>query len=485
VQRILETAGRLIAHNTQRKHKEIWSELGAGPPVRAWTFASEVDEARRIARTIAEQRAAGKDYGDFAIFYRTNAVSRGLEEALRDRGIPYKIARGVEFYNRREIRDTLAYLRALVNPADDVALLRIINTPARGIGKTTIDRLQTYANETGQSVAAVFGQLDQVPGLKSAARRVRAFAELLDQMRVVLELPVSEAVSHVLTASGLEQSLEEELESGGEDRLANLRELVTAAFRYEQEVAEPSLDDFLKRISLTSDQDAVDENAGVVMLMTLHAAKGLEFPVVFLAGLDQGLLPHDRALQTGDVEEERRLCFVGITRAQEELTLTHVRERFVRGRAQPRPASQFLRELDDGSLAWEEHAATGGFRPRLGLDDGFVPLVEDLPAEDAARLVPKRRWGDTSGDEFVDPDDEALVRRTRRRPAAKSAPEPAGASPFAGWQPGTLVQHERYGVGQVVWIRPAPGQTRACVRFAGHGEKTLILEVAPVKKLQR
>ena len=484
---ILRVASELIKTNRHRKHKDLWTESGPGEPVRVWEFSDGDDEAERIAQTIADLRAQGRPYSDFAIFYRINAVSRGFEEALRARGIPYKIARGVEFYNRKEIRDVLAYLRVLVNPADQVALLRIINTPVRGIGKTTIERLTDHAKAGGHTLLETLADAEQVPGLGAAGKRVHAFVTLLDQMKTALMVPVSEAVGTVLALSGLEESLREERDSGGEDRLANVQELVTAAVRYEQEVEEPSLGDFLNRVSLASDQDAVDENAGVVMLMTLHAAKGLEFPFVFLVGLEQGLLPHERSLGPNqkDIEEERRLCFVGITRARRSLVLSSARQRLIRGRLEPRAGSQFLHELDPDSTVWEDFQTSAGGLRGVGLDEGFVPMVEDLPPEEAARLVPKRglRFHAASEDGDFAPADDDTPTRLARSP--KPASPPAGESPYADWKPGTLVRHDVYGVGQLLWIRPAPGQTRAGVKFAGYGEKTLVLEFAPLRKLDR
>ncbi len=492
---ILQIASRLIAANRQRKHKDLWTENSAGTAVRVWEFSEDRDEADRVATTIREMHAAGRSYDDFAIFYRVNALSRGFEEALRNRGIPYKIARGVEFYNRKEIRDVLAYLRLLVNPSDEVALLRVINTPARGIGKTTIERLRTRANETNQPLMDIVRHSDQVPALKAAAKRVHAFAQLVDDLQPLLQLPVSTAVGEVLAKSGLEQMYREERESGGEDRLANIQELVTAAIRYEQEVEQPALSDFLNRISLTSDQDAVDEHGGCVMLMTLHAAKGLEFPVVFLAGLEQGLLPHERSLGLhGDVEEERRLCFVGVTRAEQQLFLSRAQQRLIRGQPTPRPASQFLTELDDGTLTWENHQKPS-FGPRgYGFEDGFEPDVSDLPPEEAARLVSRRRLRSRRGfntpdgfdasqvpeyDEPADPDAQTRPLRRTSHPR-NDEPESAG-----NWSVGTVLKHESYGVGQILWLRAAAGQTRAGVRFAGLGEKTLILEIAPIERLSR
>jgi DNA helicase-2/ATP-dependent DNA helicase PcrA len=473
---ILRTASKLIRCNRRRKHKDLWTDQGAGEPVNVWEFDEGYDEAERIADTIVELHKKGRSYSDFAIMYRVNAISRGLEESLRHRGIPYQIARGVEFYNRKEIRDALAYLRVLVNPTDQVALLRIVNTPARGIGKTTLTRLVDAASHARQPLLEVMHSAASVPTLKpAAAARVRQFVDLLDQLKSFANGSVADAVSNVLVLSGLEADLRKERDEGGEDRLANVEELVTAAKRYEEEIAEPSLEDFLQRVALTSDQDAVDEAAGVVLLMTLHAAKGLEFPVVFIVGLEEGMLPHERSLHEGDIEEERRLCFVGITRAQQRLHLSHARQRLLRGALLPRCASQFLSELPDEVIAWESFGdEENGTSSML---DGFVPLDDHLPPEETMR--PQRRGRAERRREF---DDEPVF--SPNDPTGRTL-RAASASPYADWRTGTLVTHDKFGVGTVEWIRPGGGQTRASIHFARYGRKTFILEIAPVRRLER
>jgi DNA helicase-2/ATP-dependent DNA helicase PcrA len=476
---ILKAASNLIRHNRRRKHKDLWTQGDVGQPVSVWEFTEGHDEAEQIADTIVALREKGHPYNGFAIMYRVNAISRGLEESLRARGIPYKVARGVEFYNRKEIRDTLAYLRVLVNPEDQLALLRITNTPARGIGKTTVTRLVDAAGEAGRPLLEVMRDVAAVPTVRSAgAARVQKFVELLDELKPLAQGAVAEAVSNVLRRTGLEAELEKEREEGGEDRLANVQELVTAAARYDEETEAPSLEDFLQRVALTSDQDAVDESAGVVLLMTLHAAKGLEFPVVFVVGLEQGMLPHERALYDakGDVEEERRLCFVGMTRAMRRLYLSHAAQRVLRGTLLPRCQSQFLDELPDDAAVSESFTSEPGHESNE-LHDGFVPLDDQLSDEEsrrpARRVRPKRR--SEFEDEPVFSPDDPTSRALRA----------AAASAYADWKPGMLVRHERYGVGTVDWIRPGGGQTRASIRFAGYGQKTFILEVAPVYKLER
>jgi len=474
--KILKTASKLIRCNRRRKHKDLWSEKDEGEPVNVWEFAEGNDEAERIADTIVELQAQGRLYSDFAVMYRVNAISRGLEESLRHRGIPYQIARGVEFYNRKEIRDTLAYLRVLVNPADQVALLRIVNTPARGIGKTTLTRLLNAANDARQPLLEVMRNAASVPTLKpAAASRVRKFVDLLDELKSFVEGSIADAVSNALVLSGLEADLRNERAEGGEDRLANVEELVTAAKRYEEEIEQPSLEDFLQRVALTSDQDAVDESAGVVLLMTLHAAKGLEFPVVFVVGLEEGMLPHERSLHEGDIEEERRLCFVGITRARERLYLSRARQRLLRGALLPRCASQFLGELPDDATVWERFGDEVTATSEWGED--FVPLDDQLPPEETMRRSRRNRFKRRRefDDEPVFSPDDPTGRALRS----------ASSSPYADWQPGMLVTHERLGVGTVEWIRPGGGQTRASIRFARHGRKTFILEFTPVRKLER
>jgi DNA helicase-2/ATP-dependent DNA helicase PcrA len=480
---ILQAAAALIARNRRRKQKDLWTDNEPGQRVSVWRFEDGRDEAEHLADTISALHAAGHPYSDVAVCYRVNALSRGLEDALRIRQIPYRIARGVEFYNRQEIRDTLAYLRVLVNPADEVALVRIVNTPARGIGKTTLERLQAYAAAQGRPLLTVMHAPEQIPDLKNAAAKVRAFVDLLDRIKAAAGDSVAGTVSTALTLSGLEAAFRKEHEDGGEDRLANAQELVTAARAYEEEADEPTLADFLQRIALVSDQDAVDESAGVVMLMTLHAAKGLEFPIVCIVGLEQGLLPHENALRESvEVEEERRLCFVGVTRARQQLILSHARQRMIRGVLTPRPASQFLRELDQSVVEVQDFCRSRWGTSRLTTDqpedqpdaDGFVPLHDHLPPEESRRRTAARR------------------RRLAAEPADDDVPviDAAAdavlqASPYADWKPGTLVRHKRYGVGQIVWIRPGGSQTRAAIRFAGHGEKTFILELSPVEKLER
>ena len=477
-QMILRVASKLISANRKRKHKELWTNNAPGEPVKIWQFREGRDEADKLAETVAKLRDAGRSYSDIAVMYRVNALSRGLEEAFRLRGIPYRIARGLEFYNRKEIRDTLAYLRVIVNPADNLALLRIINTPARGIGATSIKRLTNFAESEQKPLMTVLREVDAVPNIKSAAKKIHKFTALLDRIADESGGSVEQAMLAAVEISGLETDLRKVDEEQGEDRLANVNELITAAVRYDEEVPEPTLEDFLQRVSLTSDQDAIDAGADAVLLLTLHAAKGLEFPIVFVVGLEQGLLPHERALAgDGDVEEERRLCFVGFTRAKEQLYVSHARQRFLRGQLVPRAASQFMGELPDDASVLEQfglptHETSFGRR-----DDGLELIAEDFDAPPPAG----NRWGRPARQRPKHDDPDEVFFDVRDEPAAP----PADTPEFAAWQRGTLVQHERYGVGQIEWIKPGPGQTRASIRFAGYGEKVFVLEQAPVTRVER
>jgi DNA helicase II / ATP-dependent DNA helicase PcrA len=476
---ILRVASQLIKANRKRKHKDLWTENGEGEPATVWEFGEGRDEAQRIAAEIAALHGAGQAYGGIAIAYRVNALSRGLEEALRDGGIPYRIARGVEFYNRKEIRDAVAYLRVLVNPRDDAALLRIINTPTRGIGATTVKRLVAFATEQQLPLSAALDRVEQIPSIKSAAKKVRRFVELLQSIQgAAAQRTVADAVREAIERAGLDAFYRDEGVEAGEDRIANLEELISAAARYAEDADEPTLAEFLQRVSLTSDQDAIDGAQDAVLLLTLHAAKGLEFPVVFIVGLEEGLLPHERALMgDGDLEEERRLCFVGVTRAQERLYLTHARQRFLRGQLVPRPPSQFLRELPDDATVTAQFNLPGWMR-ESGASGGYVPLEDQLPPDERpARQRRTERRGRGFADRDFDEAGEPMI-------DIRADVEAEAEAPFADWRAGTLVEHRDFGVGTVAWIRPGPGQTRASVKFAGQGEKVFILEFAPLTKLR-
>ncbi len=355
---ILSTASRLISANEHRKWKELWTELESGESVRVWACDSEIHEAELIASDIRDWCDAGGLPGDVAVFYRVNALSRTLEDAFRRAHIAYQIVRGVEFYARKEIKDVLAWLRVIVNPADETALLRAINMPARGIGKVTIDRLRSLAARDGLSLDEAIRRAASDESLKSARKKLTAFAELLAELRRLPRSPVQPLVNALLRKSGIEDVLRDDPDPE-QDRLQNVQELVSAAHQFDDENAEGTLEEWLHQISLVSDTDGMELAGGSVTFMTLHAAKGLEFPIVFMIGMEEGLLPHQRSIRHGgmQIEEERRLAFVGMTRAMRRLTLTHARYRTVRGINERAVASRFLNELPADQIAESDFKA--------------------------------------------------------------------------------------------------------------------------------
>ncbi|MBN2138605.1 MAG: UvrD-helicase domain-containing protein [Sedimentisphaerales bacterium] len=345
---ILAVADSLISHNQKRKLKRLVPTREQGGDVVIRAFEDENAEAAGIVRSIEMLLEQGVSLGDVAVFYRVNSMSRVFEEALIRTKIPYQVVRGVEFYNRKEIRDILAYLKMLVNPEDEIALLRIINTPTRGIGKTTIDRIGAYASANRISLFAALKKAEQIDSLSRGAKaKVAAFVEMFKRFANANVGPVAPLAEVVFDVSGLSASL---LAAGaeGKDASDNVSELISAAADYDRQSEEPSLIDYLQQISLFSDTDAYDPTTGRVALMTLHAAKGLEFENVFIAGVEEGLLPHERTNSyenADELEEERRLLFVGVTRAKTNLHISYAQYRTIRGQSLRTIPSQFLFEL--------------------------------------------------------------------------------------------------------------------------------------------
>ena len=362
---ILERADKLISLNKNRKEKTLIPTKPPGKDIAVTVFEDENEEAEGLAHQVKEMTDQGTSLNDIAVFYRVNAQSRVLEEAFFKNKIPYQIVRGVEFYNRKEIRDLLAYLKILVNPDDAIALLRIINTPARGIGKTTIERVSAFAAQNNISFVEALKKAEHIDSLSKAAQaKLAVFINMLEQFKKDVAGEVAPLAQRVLVESGLENSLRGEGDQG-EAALENVNELINAAAQYDQFTEQPSLLDYLQQIALFSDADAYDASAGRVAMMTLHAAKGLEFENVFIVGLEQGLLPHERShTDEGqqELEEERRLFFVGITRAKTGLHISCARYRTIRGQELRAIPSQFLYELGPGftEAAPSCHSREGG-----------------------------------------------------------------------------------------------------------------------------
>lgn len=349
-QNILNAANEVIRHNLGRKEKTLWTDNEVGELLHFRQFLTGYEEAEYISGDISKKVREGTyAYRDCAILYRTNAQSRLFEEKFLLANIPYKIVGGVNFYARKEIKDLLAYLKTIDNARDDVAVRRIINVPKRGIGATTLNRVQDYAQEQGISFYDALKEADQIPTLGRSAAKIRPFVDFVQKFRSQLEyLSVTELLNKVIEETGYVEELKAEDTEESRARIENIDELISKVVSYEQDAEEPSLDGFLSEVALIADIDSVEESDNRVLLMTLHSAKGLEFPNVYLAGMEDGIFPSYMTITEGDaseLEEERRLCYVGITRAMKELTLTAAQQRMIRGETQYSKVSRFIREI--------------------------------------------------------------------------------------------------------------------------------------------
>src|SRR5436853_195901 len=364
---VLEAANAVITNNRERKPKELWSELGDGEPVRVLEVEDEHAEARFVAAGIAGLVEQGFSGDEVAIFYRTNAQSRVLEDVLVRQGVAYQVIGGPRFYERAEIKDAIAYLQAIDNPYDAVSLTRIANRPRRGIGDASLARLQTWADAQGRSLWEAMGFAEEAGVGAAPLRAVQQFHTVMQSLQAgALELPVAELVERTLERSGYLEALEAERTIEAQGRIENLQELVGVAREYQENADEAALSHFLQEISLYSDQDAIREQESLVTLMTLHNAKGLEFRAVYLIGMEEGIFPHSRSIEEQGIEEERRLCYVGMTRARELLTLTHASSRSLWGSRGYNLPSRFLDELPASvererlrPASWSSYGAQG------------------------------------------------------------------------------------------------------------------------------
>jgi DNA helicase II / ATP-dependent DNA helicase PcrA len=474
-QTILDAANAVISHNVSRKPKELWTDRGAGDPIVRYHADDEVDEAQWITREIARLHdrdevtgpAGGPlQWGDVAVFYRTNAQSRVLEEQLMRADIPYKVVGGTRFYDRREIKDAIAYLRAVVNPADEVSLKRVVNEPKRGVGDTSIGRLDAWATAHGLSFMDALRRADDAGVSGKALRGIEAFLTVLDDVADLALGSPGPLLEQLLERSGYLDQLEADRSIEAEGRLENLAELVGAASEAE------TVDEFLEQISLVTDTDDLDDDSTSVVLMTLHSAKGLEFPVVFVIGLEDGVFPHLRSLTDPDqLEEERRLAYVGITRARRRLYLTHAWSRTLFGGTQYNPPSRFLDEIPTELVRdVEGHrrasrggrvygAGGGGWRSGGGAGSGDRSGGGDR----ALRIAAGR--------------DRIVERALEARRPARSGAEGLGL------KVGDDVRHNTFGEGVILDMSGSGDKTEALVRFRDVGEKRLLLSWAPLQKI--
>ena len=364
-QRILDAANAVIENNAGRIEKRLWSDLGTGEPIRVIEAEDEHDEARIVAARIGGLLEGGSSASDIAVFYRTNAQSRVLEDLLVRHGVPYQVIGGPRFYERAEIKDAMAYLSVLDNPSDEIALRRIINQPRRGIGDASVDRLSATAGFSGRSLWDALEDPDAAGLGTASARSVRAFRAMMDDLRDrAVELPVGELMELLFERNGVIELLEAERTIEASGRIENLQELVGVAREYVARSEEPSLAGFLQEVSLTADADALaaadESGGGRVTLMTLHNAKGLEFEAVFVIGMEQNLFPHARSIEEANIEEERRLCYVAITRARRELALVYARQRTLFGARGFNAPSQFIAEIPENLIEHERRPASFG-----------------------------------------------------------------------------------------------------------------------------
>jgi DNA helicase-2/ATP-dependent DNA helicase PcrA len=461
---ILRVADHLIRFNTRRKAKALTTENPSGAPVALTVYATEADEARAVAAKVSELVLEGEyAFGDIAVFCRVTALTRNFESALRAAKVPYQVVGGVSFYERQEIKDVLAYLRLLANPKDDLAFLRVVNVPPRGVGKTSLDHLSERAGTLGLPLLAMARQAENIPSLKDkAGRALRDFGLLIDELTALRDHTAEEVTRKLLALTGYHDYLAQDPKGESEDRLANLDELVSAAREFDREHPGASVLDFMEEISLASAVDRWEEGAGAVTLMTLHAAKGLEFPVVFIVGLEQGILPHARAQESErEEEEERRLLFVGITRAERELYLSHCRVREFRGQRLATIPSRFLNELPEEPM-----------------------IVRDLSGNEAHSLPngrhrPVPRPGPASSSA-----PRGFRLTTAAELAGAPAPVPLDDERLNAFRPGASVLHPQYGLGRIVAIDGAGPNRKGRVAFTLGGERTFILTKSPLRLLK-
>jgi DNA helicase II / ATP-dependent DNA helicase PcrA len=470
-QTILSAANAVIANNLERKPKNLWTAIGSGNPIVRYQAENEHDEAAFVVEEVERLHEAGLGYGKVVVFYRTNAQSRPLEEVFVKAGLPYKIVGGVKFYDRREVKDLLAYLKATVNPLDTVSLRRVLNVPRRGIGDTSERAIDRFATEEGIPFGDALGRAGEVPGL--GARQVRAVADfvaVLDELAagVAEGRSPSVLVQDAWTLSGLMRELEADTSIEGQGRVENVRELQSAAEEYELREgleAEPTLAGFLESIALVTDADQVEAGSQSVTLMTLHTAKGLEYPVVFIVGLEENVFPHVRSIgEPRELEEERRLAYVGITRARERLYLTNAWSRTLFGATSYNLPSRFLKEVPE-------------------------ELVSVAPAQgraSASRSLPAG-WGDASpafgaGRSSFNARPHPPVSFDRQpTPAERLAGRQRGALDL-GLVPGDEVVHRQWGRGTVAAISGQGERAMAEVDFPGLGRKRLLLRYAPLTR---
>ena len=509
-QNILDAANAVIRNNRGRKEKALWTEKGAGSRIHFRQFDNAYEEAEYIADDISDKvNKNGVAYADCAVLYRTNAQSRLLEERMVVEGIPYHVVGGVNFYARQEIRDILAYLKTIDNGRDEVALRRIINVPKRSIGTASLEKVADYAQMKDITLFDALCEADQIRGLGRAEAKIRGFVNLIEVLRSGLSsYTLPDLIKSLLERIDYAEYLRDQDEESAEDRLGNVDELITKAAVYEETHDEPSLSEFLEEIMLVADIDNVEDGDNRVLLMTLHSAKGLEFPVVYLAGMEDGLFPGFMTIASDDpleIEEERRLAYVGITRAKEDLTLTCARSRMLRGETQYNPVSRFVREIPKELM---DNTLPQNRRYR---DDDLEDFQARRANEAALRAmgleaIATPRSGNGSGSGFggfgntgFDPRPKATLKPRVTAKADKPYISKGinGLNQLAGLQKGTefkapdaldytvgdRVRHIKYGEGTVLNVAREPRDYKVTVEFDQAGQKIMYASFAKLKRV--
>ena len=457
--KILEAANAVIHHNQTRKDKTLWTENDAGSILHIYKADNEYDECRFVVEKIQELEKAGRKRNEMAVLYRTNAQSRAVEDQMVKKGIPYRLFGGVRFYERKEIRGILSYLKVMDNPADTIALRRIINVPKRGIGETSLDKLAAFAEEQNIPLYGALARLDEITTLKTRIAKFKDFYELFEHLREDAEgLSVAELIDAVVKRTGYLQILMAEGTDEALNRIQNIDEFVNKAAEFDKANPEGNLEGFLEEVALVADIDSYEEGEEAVALMTLHSAKGLEFPYVFIIGMEEGIFPGYRAVMYGgekEIEEERRLCYVGITRAKEELFLTHAKNRMQHGITQYNPPSRFLKEIP-------------------------ADLV-DLPTRQVSEMA--KRY-----DAMTTMKNTAMGRKNVMAPAARfgmggKKDMPAPRDFRLDYGVGDKVRAPKYGIGTVVSVNPGGADFEVEVSFGAKGTKKFMARLSKLIKV--
>ena len=481
---ILDAANGVIHHNQGRKDKTLWTDNEQGVPIALNQYQTEYEEAMGIVNDIAAKTERHEaEYKDFAVLYRTNAQSRVLEEKFVTRNIPYRVVGGVNFYQRKEIKDILAYLKIINNGQDDVAVRRVVNVPKRGIGATTVTKAAEYADQWGISLYEAFKQVDGIPGLGRAAAKINGFVNLIQVFRTKAEyMSLAELYDEVLEDTGYLKELQAEQTDEATTRIENLDELRNKIVAYEEETEQPSLNELLEQIALVADVDNMDDSDNKVILMTLHSAKGLEFPYVYLCGMEDGLFPSYMTIANDDpmeIEEERRLCYVGITRAMKKLTLSYAMCRMIHGQTQYNKISRFVKEIPPqligGSLPRERF-------PRKAEDD--LPWNTGSASNGISGFGGSRAGTYGSGSRMGTGVGNRGIRQSHKFDVSAFAKKGGDMKKTApDYEVGDTVKHIKFGTGVVQAIKDGGKDYEVTVDFPKYGPKKMFAGFAKLKKV--